>query len=32
MPIILTAEEEILVRRKTVIERPAPDGPFATVF
>lgn len=32
MAIILTAEEEILVGRETVIEGPAPEGPFATVF
>lgn len=32
MPIIVTAEEEILVGHEAVVEGPAPDGPFATVF
>jgi hypothetical protein len=32
MPIIVTAEEEILVGQETVIEGAAPDGRFATVF
>jgi hypothetical protein len=32
MPIIVTAEEEILVGQDIVIDGPAPDGPFATVF
>jgi len=32
MPIIVTAEEEIIVGRDVVIEGSAPNGPFATVF
>lgn len=32
MPIIVTAEEEILVGRETVIEGAAPEGPFVAVF
>jgi hypothetical protein len=32
MPIITTAEEEILVGRDIVIDGPAPNGPFAAVF
>jgi hypothetical protein len=32
MPVILAAEEEILVGREIVIEGPAPDGRFGTVF
>ena len=32
MPIVVTAEEEILVGRAIVVEGPAPDGHFSTVF
>ena len=32
MPVIVTAEEEIIVGRDVVIEGTAPDGPFVTVF
>ncbi|NIA56371.1 DUF2251 domain-containing protein [Massilia sp. TW-1] len=32
MSIVVTAEEEILVGRKVVVEGPAPDSPFTVLF
>lgn len=32
MPICITAEEEFLVGQETVVEGPAPEGPFSAIF
>lgn len=32
MPIHITAEQEFLVGQETVVEGPAPEGPFSAVF